>query len=72
MKIMWWYYLRYGGKIWQERNDLWWEDENIWREGLVLSGKRIAIDLGGSGVERVFSKTINVGTSSLHIYGKCM
>ena len=54
---------------WRERNDFWREDENIWREGLVLSGMRIAIDLGRSGVERVFSKTINVGTISLHIYG---
>ena len=52
---------------WREGNEIWREHRNIWREGNVLGGKRIAIDLRRSGIERLFSETDNVGTSSQDI-----
>ena len=55
---------------WREGNEIWRGHRHIWREGHVLGGKRIAIDLRISGIEMVFSETDNVGTSNQDMYGK--
>ena len=56
---------------WRENNEKWWGHGHTWRESHVLGGNRIAIDLRRSGIERVFSETDNVGTSSQDIWEEC-
>ena len=60
---MWYYFLRYGSNNWRDGAELWQEHQKVMAGKPCFWWEIISDRIGGSGIERIISKTINVGTS---------